>query len=109
MSENQRDLLVRGMNEITEAYQRDSGRSELETFKRMVRECRKYGFPLICILQGLSKEDQLKSAAKLLLQVIPTLSPADFPVSFPAPVPESQLYSDSLWLLEHTVDTSYDM
>lgn len=93
---------------IADTYQRDQSRPELEVFKRMVREGRKFGFPLIFILDHHAEDEHLKHAARLLLQVIPTWRSTDIPDDFQI-VPNSQLHHDAIWLLENTMASSFNL
>jgi hypothetical protein len=106
-------VLVSSGQMIADAYQRHQGRSELEVFKRMVREGRKFGFPLVFILDHYYRDnhyedEKLKHAAKLLLQVVPTWSSPDIPEDFQI-IPNSQLHHDAMWLLDNTMASSFNL
>lgn len=88
-------------NTIAIEYQRDLNKPELINFKMLVKQSRKFGFPIICTLKGKSHQEQLSAAAALLVEVAGAWPgegvPADLKVEEGTP-----LHNDAKWLLEHT-------
>lgn len=89
-------------NTIAIEYQRDLNKPELINFKMLVKQSRKFGFPIICTLKGKSHQEHLSAAAALLVEVAGAWPregvPADLKVEEGTP-----LHNDAKWLLEHTL------
>lgn len=83
---------------IAAAYSRDLEKPELNAFKELSRKSRKYGFPIVNILQDKSRQEQIHWAACLLLEVADSWPLSDVPglLEF---VPDTALLRDARELL----------
>lgn len=86
---------------ISEAYSRDVEKPELVAFKHVVRTSRKYGFPIVCTLEGEEKE-QWHWAACLLLEVANSWPREDIPHQLIF-VEGSALFRDAKQLLSNGI------
>lgn len=83
---------------IAAAYAQDRDSAELQNFMSVVRESRKFGFPMLCTLDDASTELQMHCAACMLLRVAETWPFEDLPEQLDLQ-PDTALFRDAEYLL----------
>lgn len=85
--------------QIYEAYSRNQEKNGLIALKMLLREGRKYGYPLVCELGHCSVTEQLSWAAKLLIAASESRGGCDLPDVIELEE-RTALYEDAKYLLD---------
>lgn len=100
-AETERKLeTTRLSQQIYETYNRNQEKLGFKAFKKMMRESRKFGYPIVFTLEGLCEVEQLSVTAKLLLKV--SESWPDPALSWPDVIELEEgtaLYEDAVFIL----------
>lgn len=100
-AETERKLeTTRLSQQIYETYNRNQEKPGFKAFKKMMRESRKFGYPIVFTLEELCEAEQLSVTAKLLLKVSESWPDPALPWPDVIELEEGTvLYEDSVFLL----------